>query len=161
MPLVQATLATELEAMVPVNTEADGINNFATAFENYFTNSVCGGAAVTPGTLTPATTALKGAMVGVLTTGAASISAGIAAFWGVVATSAPAIWVIAPVLVSATPPPGLGGLAAAVLAAGTANIAGGLDLAAAAASMASAIHPLMLGGLGVIVTPPGGTLPIL
>lgn len=161
MALVQATLGTELQAMVPVGSEAEGIDNFASAFENYFGGATCNGIAVTPGTLAPATAALKLAMVGVGTTGPASIAASIAAFWGIIATSAPTIWVMAPVLVSATPPPGLAGLAAALATAGTANIAAGLGLVAAAAAIAAAVHPIMLGGLGVIVTPPGGTYPIL
>lgn len=161
MALAAATLGTELEAMVPADSEATGINNFATAFENYFSNSTCNGVSVTPGSLTACTTALKAAMVGVSSAGASKIAAGIVAFWGVVATSAPSIWVLAPVLVSATPPTEMAGLTAAIQAAGNANIAAESSLEDSALNIANAIHPLMLGGLGVVITPPGGTYPIL
>ena len=161
MALSAATLGTELQAMAPAPDEATGIDNFAAAFENYFSGATCGGASVTGGTLAPCTVALKAAMVGVSATGPASIAAGIVAFWSIVATTAAVIWVLVPPLVAATPPPGLGGLAAAIAATGTANIAGELSLIDAANAMGTAIHPFNLGGLGTIVTPPGGTLPIL
>ena len=161
MALVSNTLASELESMVAVDTEAEGINNFSAAFENYFYDSTCGGVTATPGTLTAASTALKAAMVGVNSAGAAKIAAGIVAFWAVVGASAPTIWVILPPLVSATPPPGLGGLSAAIAAAGAANIAAEASLEQSAATMATAIHTIMLGGLGVATIPPGRTLPIL
>lgn len=161
MTLSASKLATELEAMVPADSENTGINNFATAFENYFYESTCGGSSVTNNSLTACTAALKSAMVGVSSSGASGISAGISAFWGVVAGSAALIWVTAPVLVAATPPPGLSGLTAAITTAGNTNISNKNSLEDSALVMANAIHHLMLGGLGTIVTPPGGTLPIL
>ncbi len=147
--------------MAPAPDEATGINNFATAFENYFAQATCNAVAVTPGSLAACTAALKAAMVGVASAGAAKIAAGISAFWGVVATNAPTIWVTVPVLISATPPTLLSGLQAAIDAAGAANIAGNKSLVDSADAMATAIHGKQSGGLGNIVIPPGGTYPIL
>ncbi len=166
MALSAATLGTELQAMVPAASEADGIDNFATAFENYFAESTCGGVSVNGGSLSAATTALKAAMVGInVTPGLAPtfITAGIVAFWGVVATSAASIWTVLPIpLVAAVPPAGLAGITAAVTAAGASNIAGALSLVDSANAMGAAIHTPNLGGVGNVTPPPPGiTLPIL
>lgn len=162
MSLSESTLASELENMIPVETETEGINNFAAAFENYFSNATCKTVSVTPGSLTAATSALKSAMTGANTDAATAIGAGVAAFWGVVALSAATIWVVAPPLASAVPPPTLGLITAAVLAAGTGNINAESNLADSAATIATAIHPSNLGGLGVDTTIPTPiSIPIL
>jgi hypothetical protein len=150
MTLLQATLASELEAMVPVEAEAQGIDNFSNAFEMYFYDASVLGVPCAPTTLAAAAAALKSAMVGISSTGTAAIQAGIVAFWGVIATSTPTIW---PGSLSATPPPGLSGIAAALQTVFTANTAGGLDLAASAAAVAAALHPTQLGGFAVQPTP--------
>lgn len=161
MALSKDTLATELEKMVNVDTEAEGNANFATAFENYFLEATCGGKSVEDDSLAACTTALKGVMTGSQFAGAASMAAGITAFWGVVATAAASIWIPAPPLASATPPTGLSGLAAAISAAGLANIADDKNKEDSCAAMAAAIHPLMLGGFGVNTATPPVSIPIL
>ena len=149
MPLAAPTLGNELKNLPPVKTEAEAINNFATAWGNYFGNATVAAVPVTPGTLTPAINAMKGALVGLSATGAAAakIQSGIVAFWGVVAASAPTIWVTVPPVISATVPPLLGTIAAALSAVFTSNQAGNLSLADAANAVASAIHPIQLGGI--------------
>ncbi len=163
MPLVQATLGAELGALAPVETELEAIDNFAAAFETYFADASVTGLPTTPGTLTPATAAMKGAMTGMSVAGAAAIQAGITAFWGVVAASGLLIWPSTmPPIASITPPPGLAGISAALAGVFTANTAGKLDLVASANAIAGAIHPTQLGGLALITPPPPGmTQPIL
>lgn len=164
MPLTQATLASELEAMVPVGTEAEGISNWSTAWGNYFGESTVLGIAVTPGALAGALTAMEGAMTGINSApdGSVVLQAGIVAFWGVVATSAPAIWVTTPLIVAVTPPPNLSTIAAALAPVFAANIAGKLDIGPACAAVAGALHPLQLGGIAAMTPPPPGvTAPVL
>ena len=163
MPLSAAALANELEAMVPVGTEAEAIDNFSGAFEGYFADASVAGVPTNGGSLTPATTAMKGALVGMSNpgAGATAIQAGIVAFWGVVATSAAIIWTLAPVLISATPPPGLGLIAAALEAVFTANIEGELSLTDSVTNVANALHPLQLGGIAVQTGVPPVNIPIL
>lgn len=161
MPLSQATLASEMEAMVPVETEAEGIDNFATAFETYFYDASVLAVTPTPGSLAGATTAMKSAMVGVSAAGASAIQAGIVAFWGVVAVSAASIWTLAPPLTLSTPPPGLAGIAAALQPVFVSNTASELDLEDACAAIAAALHPTQLGGTATQTGAPPLVHPIL
>ena len=162
MPFSQDTLAQELQKMVPVDNEPAGINNFAEAWEEYFSESTVAGATVVPGTLAAAPTALKTAMGGVANVDSAkAIADGIDAFWGVVETSAATIWITVPPLASATKPPTLGAIEAAVAAAGTANIAAKLSLEDSADAIATAIHPNNLGGLAKNTAVPPVDIPIL
>jgi hypothetical protein len=161
MPLAATTLGNELKNLTPVKTEAEAIANFATAWEGYFSNATVNAVVVTPGTLTPAINALKGAMVGLSATGAAAakMQSGITAFWGVVVASAAAIWVTTPPIIAATPSPLLGGISAALSGVFTSNQAGNLSLADAAQAMAAALHPLQLGGVATLS--PNIPMPIL
>jgi len=161
MPLSQSKLATELEAMEPAGDELTAIQNFATAFNNYFKDATAGVPAI-PATLDPAKSAMVGAMTGLSITGAAAIQAGITAYWGVVALSGATIWILVPPIAAVTPPPGLGGLVASLAAAFTANTVGALDLIASAAAIAAAIHSTQSGALALITPPPPNvTVPIV
>ncbi len=161
MPLVQATLADELLALEPVGDEPGAIDNLASAWENYFADASVLGIPTTVGSLAAATTAMKGALVGlsVAGAGAAKLQAGIVAFWGVVAVSAATIWLTVPPPLSATPPPGLAGIAAALTPVFASNAAGSLSLADSANAVAAVLHPLQLGGIALIPPPPAGPGP--
>jgi hypothetical protein len=156
MALVQATLATELEAMVHTDTEAAAISNFATAFDNYFQGASVLGTPVT-GSTAAAKAAMIGAMTGLSTTGAAAITAGITAYWGVITPAVATIWVLVPPLVSATPPPTLAAITAALTATFTANKDASLSLSASAAAVAANIHTNQLGGIAIQSTLPSPT----
>jgi cytochrome bd-type quinol oxidase subunit 2 len=162
MPLTSVKLATELIALPLVQTEAEAIQNFATAFENYFYDSTVLAVPAVPGTLAAATIALKAAMVGMSQAGSAAIQAGITAFWGVVATSGVLIWpTVVPPIVSVAPPPGLGGISAALDGVFPANVSAKADLVTAMTNIANALHPTQLGGIATLTSPPGGTGPVL
>lgn len=162
MTMSVASLAKELEAMIPVMTEAEGISNFAQAFENYFYEAEVAFTPANPGTLAPCTAAMRSAMVGISGVGAPSITAGIAAFWGALSGIAVLVWTLAPPLASTTPAPGLAGITAAVEVVVRQNIKGEVSIEQAAYNMAAAIHPLNLGGLAVnTVVPTPVSFPIL
>jgi len=163
MVLLANKLATELEAMAPVATEVEGIDNFATAFENYFADSVVTAIPANPNSLTNSTSALKAAMPGANVDAAAAIQAGIIAFWGQVAVDFVLIWTTAPVLIAVVPPTGLGGIAAALNPVFVSNKDAALGLPAAAAQIAVALHPIQLGGIATLGPPPpsGTPVPIL
>jgi len=163
MVLTANKLASELEAMVPVDTEAEGIDNFATAFENYFYDAVVTAIPVNPLSLTNSTNALKGSMTGANVDAAAAIQEGIIAFWEQVAVDFALIWTTAPVLIAVDPPTGLGGIAAALNPVFTSNKDLELDLAASVAQIAAALHPTQLGGIATLGPPPpaGTPAPIL
>lgn len=159
MPLNQSTLETGLLAMVPTPTEIAAINAFATAFETYFYEASVAGMPATPGTLAPATTSMKGAMAGMSLAASGAMAAGITAFWSTVTGSAPIIWITVPPIVSATAPPGLSGIAAALESAFAANTAAKADLATSMSSIAAAIHGAQSGGVAVLGPPPPGGTP--
>lgn len=162
MPLIQATLASGLQNLAPVDVEASAAQNFADAWETYFMGASVAGVPV--GSLAAAKSAMVGALTGMSAPGggAAIIQAAITSFWGVVTASASTLWVIPPnVVPSATPPPGLGGIAAALSAVFASNSADPTKtIAQAAASIATVLHTN--GGLGgiAIVQPPPVSSPI-
>jgi len=161
MALLAATLGTQLANMTPQDTEAAAISNLATAFDTYFQGATVAGIPVTPGSTAGAKAAMSGALVGISApgAGAAKIQAGIIAYWGAVVPAAVTIWVTVPPIISATPPPGLAGIAAAITPVFASNQAGDLPLATAANNVANAIHPTQLGGIAVIGPPPPGGTP--
>lgn len=164
MALVEATLASELEAMVPVNTESEGISNWMTAWENYFGGATVLGIPVTPGSLAGSLSAMQSAMVGINSAGdgGAVIQAAIIAFWDVVIVAAPSIWVTAPLILSMTQPPNLSTIGAALNATFASNISGKLSLENSAAAVAATLHPTQLGAIATITPPqPGVTAPVL
>jgi hypothetical protein len=157
MPMLPATLAAELEKMEPTDQEIDAINAFAAAWEKYMEGSQAPAPAV-PGSFAGAVSSMKGAMTGMSADGAAAgaISGGIGAAWGVVAGAAASIW---PPALSATPPPGIGAIAAALAPVFAANTAGQLDLAASANAIATALHGTHAGGIAIHAPPPAGLGP--
>jgi len=161
MTLSAATLAAELEALEPTSNASEAIERLAYAWEAYFGDATVGVTAVADGTLTAARAAMVGAMPGLSVDAAAAIQAGITAWWTAVAGSAAVIWAgNAPPVLSATVPPSLATIGAALTAAFSANTAASADLATAANVIANVLHPLTLGAVASI-GPPASTLPIL
>lgn len=158
MPLLPATLASGLESLEPTDKEIDFINGFTDAWKTYMEGSMAGPVPAIPGSFAGAISTMKGAMSGVSADGAGAniIQAAITAFWGVVASSAASIW---PPATAATPPPGLGGIGAALTGVFAANTSGQLDLSAAVQAIAGAIHPTQLGGMAIFPPPPTGIGP--
>ncbi len=155
MALVEATLSTELQAVVPT------LGSGATALAQAYANYMAGATALTP-ILAPALPAAVTAMAGAMTfsagasaaAGAAVLAAGVAAFWA--AMNAPAASYFASATL-VTPPPALAGLAAALAPIMTANAASGVTLEDASDALAAALHTASLGGTATtpvaIVTP--------
>ena len=164
MALTAATLADGLKALTPTDNEADAIAAFSAAWEAYFAKATVLGVAVNGGSLAGALGALEAALVGMSATGAgaAKLQAGVVAFWGIVATSAAAIWTMVPPVpppTAATPPAGITGIAAALVPVFASNTSGSVDLDTSATNVANVIHPLNLGGIAVIPPPPPPTNP--
>jgi hypothetical protein len=88
-------------------------------------------------------------MTGLMTAGAAALTAGVAAYWA--ALNVPGSY--GPNIAPTAIPPGLAGLAAALTPVFSANTAGGLTKAAATAALAAAWHPLNLGGTTTLIIP--------
>ena len=161
MTLLSATLATGLESMESTDSEATAIDNFVVAWGNYFENASVSGIPTAPGTLTAALDVMKSGLVGMsnANAGAAIIQTAITTFWTTIAASAGTVWVVAPAIITATAPPGLGGIGAALTAAFSGNQSGSLDLAASAAVVAAALHLTQLGGITAQGPPPtAGTI---
>lgn len=162
MTLSQSALADGLETLTPTQSEATGIQRFTDAFRTYFEGATVDGIVAVPATLVAPANAMAAAMVGVSASGAgaAKIQAGIVAFWASVAAAAATVWPgHGPVVISATVPPGLAGLAAALTTVFAANVTARASLADASAAIAAVIHPLQLGGIAA-VGPPAATFPI-
>lgn len=161
MPLLLKTLANGLENMEATDDEPTAIKNFVDAWETYFSQASVSGVLTAPGTLTAALTSMKAGLVGLHNpnTGASLLQIAITTFWATVAASAATIWVVVPPILTATPPPGLGGIGVALTAAFSANQTGKLDLAASALAVATAIHPTQIGGVTAQGPPPtAGTI---
>lgn len=168
MALSDSTLASGLEALVPVDDEADAIQAIVDAWSAYFAESTVAGIQATPGSFDAGLSAMQSALTGISATGAGSVvlTAGITAFWTAIAGLATSIWITAPIVLvpPIVPPVGLAALPAALEAAFAANTSGSASLADSAATVALALHTN--GGLGALVpgsvppTPPA-PLPIL
>ncbi len=163
MALVQATLASGLVNLAPTDVEATAAQNFADAWETYFMGASVAGVPV--GALSGAKSAMVGALTGMSApaAAAASFQAGVIAFWGVIAASAASLWVMPPNTVpSATPPPTLSAISAALTAVFASNSADPTKtIAQAAASIAAVLHTNGgLGGIAVVQPPlPAGPVP--
>jgi len=163
MTLSQSTLANGLAGLTPTSDVSAAIATLADAWEAYFSAATVGPTPVVPGTLAPAKAALVTALAGLNAPGggATAIQAGIVAWWGVVVPAAAVIWAgNTPPVLSCTPPPSIGTIAAALVPVFASNQASNLSLTAAAAAIAAVLHPLQLGGIAA-VGPPPGTVPIL
>ena len=159
MVMSSIVLANQFAALPNASDEATAITNMTNAFITFFSDMSCAGIPCIPAVLqtTPKTT-MAAAMVGLSTAGAASIQAGIIAFWGACVPLAATIFPTATLIV---PPPSISTVAAVILPVGQASIAAGLDKVSACNAMAAAIYPLMLGGTATITVPPPTPLPIL
>lgn len=139
MALLLATLATELEALVPTSSELTGRQRLATAFGNYMHGAVSNGVGITTSRVdTVAVPAMRDAMAfslpGTAAAAAATIVAGINAFWATMVASPAAFFTGATAI---TPPP-YTSLAAALESTLASNI--GLSLEDAATEIATDIQ---------------------
>lgn len=162
MVLVLATLASNLESLEPSDNELDAIDNLAGAWEGYFAGASVLGIPTTTGSLAGATTAMKGALVGLSAPGAAPavIQAGILAFWGVVSGAAATIWITVPPTLAAILSPGAFGIAAALPPVFLNNRIADLSLAQAAQAVAAVLHLGGIGGIATLPPPPVGPGPV-
>lgn len=153
MTLVKATLATELEAMVPTAFELEARERIAAAWTTYFYDASVAGTPCAPDSLVAAEAAMVAALAGmsVAGQGASKIQAAVDAFWAVVVSSGPSIWstTIAPY----TPPPTTVGIMVALQVEFASNIAAKNSLEDAVVGIAKVLHDN--GGLGGIATIPG------
>lgn len=162
MAFVAATLASGLKNLSPVGTEAQAIQTLASAWHDYFKVSSVAGVPALESALLAAKSAMVGALSGMSQSNqaAAKLAAGITAYWGIVIPAAASVWVTAPAIISATPPPGLGGLTATISGIFTANASGKLSLNDSATALANALHPVAgLTGIAILGPPPPGGTP--
>jgi len=161
MPLTSAALSSELQNIPLVDNNVDAVANMADAFTNYFYDASVAGIACTAGTLNAA----KSAMIAAMTPGwaadaAMALQVGCLAFWGVVTPAAATLWITVPPVISATLPPGVAALAAALTPVFAANVAGELDTAPACDAIAAAWHSTNLGGIAIQQLPPAPPAPV-
>ncbi len=160
MALSQSTLSSGIAAMSPTLTEADAIQSFVTAWDNYFAGSSVAGIAATPGSYAAGLAALQAGLTGLSTPNAGStiIQAGLTAFWGAIAALPTAIWITAPIVLipPIVPPVSLATLAPALDAVFLAATTGSLSLQDAADQIATVLHSSA--GLGALV--PGSIPPV-
>lgn len=161
MSLNADDLAEYIADMPDVKTAAEGVDNFAVAFEAYFYEAELTIAALPTGynvqddSLRGAREAMIAAMLGTIqSNGYAAIQSGILAFWGFVSVSFANIWKTAPPLASVLQPVGVAGIAAALAPAGAANVEAQADKQAAAVSIAAVIHAAQAGGTATDTTTP-------
>lgn len=165
MALSSATLASGLTALVPTTSENDAIDRIVNAWESYFDQSQLGPAVAVHGSYAAALSAMRSALVGLSTAnaGATKIQAGVTAFWAAIAPLAATVWPQTPPPVTtppATPPPTLGGVATALQAQWTADIAAKATLSQGATNTAAILHTNAgLGGICPITTPPATVVP--
>ena len=160
MALTQSTLATEIENLVPTSSEAAAAAALAAAYVTYFDDSTVSGASLVSGSTSAGEAAMVAALAGMSApgAGAASIQAGVTAFWTAQLGLATAMWITAPIVLipPIIPPVGLVGIAAALTPVFASNTSGGLSLSAAAAAIAAVLHPASLGA-----TVPGSIPPVV
>ena len=150
MPLTPPALSSELQAIQndhPAN-EAAAIVAWSDGFHAFMLNSAANGIPLVPVIGLAAKALMIPAMTGLNTAGAAAIQAGVLAYWG--GLNVPGAYGGS---IAVAPPPGLAGLAAALLAVFPVNVAGGLDTAPACDAIAGAWQPLMLGGIATFPGP--------
>ena len=138
--------------MVPTPLEATAITNFTNAWGAYFAGASVSGVPV--GSLAAAKSAMQSALAGmsVANAGPAKIQAGITAFWGVIVANGPALWVLAPSVITIVAPPStLSGIASALTSIFATNAADPTKtIAQATNAIATVLHAN--GGLGGIAT---------
>jgi hypothetical protein len=151
MALTSATLSLELQGITASLPEGEpaAITAWADAINNYMLTSQVAGVFLIPSFGTTAKTAMEGAMIGLMTTGATAVQAGVIAYW--TALNIPGCW--GPTIPPTAPPPGLATLAAALNPAFLSNTASALTTPAAQDAIAAVFHPLMLGGVATLPGP--------
>lgn len=151
-------LADELIRMEPALTEAEGIENFAEAWTQYFYNAELQLPPAPPAwqveddSIETCKAAMVGAMAGVANVaGYAAIQAGITAFWTTLATppNPTNVFKAVPVISAIAPPPNLSTIAGAL-----AVLPNESDLETAMNNVATISHPLNLGGTATDTTAP-------
>lgn len=156
MAMSSATLASELDTHTGnTNTEAAARTAWAKAFRNYFEDSFAGAVPVIKAALSTPEAAMDAGLAGMSTTGAASIQAGITAFWASMALSPVTYFAGATIIV---PPAGLTSLAGLLTAQFSVNTSGALDKTTSLNNIAGIIHASNLGGTATFGVP---TFPIL
>jgi hypothetical protein len=153
MAMTSAKLKDGLIALGLYSHEADAIEAWASAWNDYCAEAASNSLTMLPAALVPAKEAMMAAMVGLKVTGSASLQAGIIAWWGALPpagtfTGATAI----------TPPPTLSGIAAALSPVFLSNR--GKSKADAVQAVADVLHTQNLGGQATF-PPPVGPMPIL
>lgn len=148
MPLVAATLSSQLQAIANGDNIAAAQNAWADAFNTYMQASTAG-APLNPAIAVAARAAMLAALGSLNSAGASALQAGVAAYWTALNVAG-----AYGVSTAVTPPPGVAGLAAALAPVFTANTAGKLAKPASCDALAAAWHPLMLGGTALIVGVP-------
>ncbi len=157
MPLVQATLSTNLQNIADSTDEPTARTAMAGAFGGYMAAAQSNGIPLNPGVEATARAAMDAALVGMSApgAGAAAVQIGVVAYW--TALNVPGAFGVS--IAPTVPPAGLAGLSAALATVFAANIASRLDKAPACDAIAAVWHPLMLGGLATFPGPV--TFPIL
>lgn len=152
MAMSIANLKTELLNLGLYDNEPDSILAWAAAWRAYFTNATTNGIPIVGAGLAVPEIAMAGAMTGLSITGAAAISAGISAFWAslILPINMAICW---PGSIGGVLAPGIAGIAAALGIAFTANTVGELSKDASMTSIATAVHPLNLGGFAIFPGP--------
>jgi len=153
MTLVKATLATELESMVPTASELEARQRFASAWTAYFYDASVAGTPCSPDSLIAAEAAMVAALAGMSSSGkgANKIQGAVDAFWVVVVNNGTSIW--AGTIAPYTAPSTISGIGVALRSVFDANIAARKSLEDAVVSVAQVLHDS--GGLGGIATMPG------
>jgi len=155
--MTSAKMKSELMALALYSLEAAAATAWAMAFDTFFQDAVTNGVPVAPGSTALAKADMQSGLVGMSTTGAASIAAGISAYWAKVATLAPSIWAGT---TAATPPPALAGLQASLESVFATNILESASKDTCMGRIADAIFAACTGGLATWPLPIG-PLPIL
>ena len=154
MTLSASTLGDELKAMGLYDNESDAIDAWAAAYRAYFEDATSNSVTIVPASLIASESAMAVGMVGLKTTGALSIQAGIAAFWAAIIPSV--AW---PTVTAIAPPVLLTGISAALTTVFTANKEGELSKDESMDAIAASIHINSAGGLATWPGP--STFPIL
>jgi hypothetical protein len=155
MAMSQSILAAELDVEIQ-NTEtlAEAINAWAAAWKTYFTDAESNSVPILTPILDTAEAAMAVAMPSLGVDAGAALTSGVTAWWATLVASPPLTFTACTAI---TPPAGLAGIAAALTPVFISNRDGELSKADALNAIASALHPLNLGGTatfpGPIVAP--------
>jgi hypothetical protein len=145
MPLDPNKLAEELKKISNFATEAEAVSAWSDAWDIYFQGATTNAIPVTPLSTAAAKAAMVAGLLGMSApSGAAlAIQNGIVNYWGGVVAAAPTIW---PGAISATPPPGLVGISAALQIAFDKNTAEEASKEVSIDAIVAVLHLANLGG---------------